>query len=166
MSVTLPKNDVLSALETAFASVSNNKAKFFRQLQQTRRVQPEFHVTLIHRASSASHPELWQRYSEIHAEAGSAENKLGDCKVLLERVVWNDRIMAIVARLVDEGWECANKVAHITVGTRGDEVKPKESNDLLGRWIEHGSGGETGIGEIAIEGRQVVHGTVKGVLSR
>jgi tRNA ligase len=74
--------------------------------------------------------------------------------------------MAIVARLVDEGWECVNKVAHVTVGTRGPEVKPKESNDLLGRWIENGSGDETGIGEIAIEGRQVVHGIVKGVLSR
>lgn len=74
--------------------------------------------------------------------------------------------MAIVARLVDSDWECVNKIAHITVGTRGPEVKPKESNDLLGRWIEQGSGDETGIGEIAIEGRQVVHGTVKGVLSR
>jgi tRNA ligase len=166
MSVTLPKNDILNALETAFASVSNNKAKFFRQLQQTRRLQPDFHVTLIHRASSAAYPALWQKYSEIHAEAGSAENKLGDCKVLLERIVWDDRIMAVVARLVDDGWECVNKVAHVTIGTRGPEVKPKESNDLLGRWIEHGSGDETGIGEIAIEGRQVVHGTVKGVLSR
>ena len=74
--------------------------------------------------------------------------------------------MAIVARLVDEGWECTNKVAHVTVGTRGPEVKPKESNDLLGRWIERGSGDDTGIGEIAIEGRQVVQGTVKGILSR
>jgi tRNA ligase len=80
--------------------------------------------------------------------------------------VWDDRIMAIVARLVDEGWECANTVAHITVGTRGDEVKPKESNDLLKRWLEVGSGDESGIGEVAIEGRQIVEGTVKGVLSR
>lgn len=166
ISVTLPKNDILNALETSFASLSSNKAKFFRQLQETGRVQLEFHVTLIHRASSASHPELWQQYSELHAQAGSAENKLGDCKVLLERIVWDDRIMAIVVRLVDEGWECTNKVAHITVGTRGPDVKPKESNDLLGRWIEHGSGDHTGIGETAIEGRLVVHGTVKGVLSR
>ena len=166
MAVTIPRNDVLDALETAFASVSSNKAKFFRQLQQLRRVQPEFHVTLIHRASSASHPELWHRYSEIHAEAGSAENKLGDCQVLLERIVWDDRIMAIVCRLIDEGWECVNKVSHITVGTQGPDIKPKESNDLLGRWIEQGSGEESGIAEIAIEGRHVLRGTVKGILSR
>ena len=166
MSVNLPKNDVLNALETAFASVSSNKAKFWRELQQYKRVQPEFHVTLIHRASSTSHPDLWHRYSEMHTEAGSAENKLGDCKVLLERVVWDSRIMAIVARLVDEGWECVNKVSHITVGTRAPEVKPKESNDLLERWLEQGSGDHSDIGEIVIEGRQVVHGVVKGVLSR
>jgi tRNA ligase len=86
ISVTLPKSQILDVLETAFASVSNNKARFFRQLQGTRRVQPDFHVTLIHRASAKQHPELWQKYSEIHAEAGSAENKIGSCKVLLERV--------------------------------------------------------------------------------
>jgi tRNA ligase len=74
--------------------------------------------------------------------------------------------MAIVARLVDEGWECVNQVAHVTVGMRGDEVKPKESNDLLKRWLELGSSNETGIGELAIEGRHIVEGTVKGNLSR
>jgi tRNA ligase len=45
-------------------------------------------------------------------------------------------------------------------------VKPKESNDLLRRWIEVGSGDDSGIGEVAIEGRVVVDGTVKGILSR
>jgi tRNA ligase len=76
--------------------------------------------------------------------------------------------MAIVARLVDEdeNWECVNQVAHITVGTGADDVKPKESNDLLKRWIEVGSGDDSGIGEVAIEGRQVIDGTVKGTLSR
>lgn len=74
--------------------------------------------------------------------------------------------MAIVARIVDEGWECTNQVAHITVGTRGEDVKPKESNDLLKRWIEVGSGDDSGIGEVVIGGRHVVDGVVKGVLSR
>lgn len=73
--------------------------------------------------------------------------------------------MAIVVRIVDDGWECTNEIAHITVGTRGNEVKPKESNDLLKRWLAEGSGDETKIGEVAIEGRKVVSGVVKGVLS-
>lgn len=33
-----------------------------------------------------SYPELWERYSAIHEAAGSAENKLGDCQIQLERV--------------------------------------------------------------------------------
>lgn len=74
--------------------------------------------------------------------------------------------MAIVARLVGEGWECANDIPHVTVGTRGADVKPKESNDMLKRWLDHGSGDATGIGEIAIEGPLVVNGTVKAILSR
>ncbi|KAL3420802.1 fungal tRNA ligase adenylyltransferase [Phlyctema vagabunda] len=166
VSVALPTSEILNVLEAAFSSVSSNKARFYQHLQDTRRVQDAFHVTLIHRATSKTHPELWQKYSELHAEAGSAENKLGDCKVVLERIVWDDRIMAIVARLADEEWECTNKIAHITIGTRDKEVKPKESNDLLQRWLIEGSGDASGIGEIAIGDRQTVSGTVKGVLSR
>ncbi len=59
-----------------------------------------------------------------------------------------------------------NAVPHITVGTRGDEVKPKESNDLLKRWLEVGSGEDSGIGEAVIEGNVVLKGEVQGVLSR
>jgi tRNA ligase len=83
-------------------------------------------------------------------------------------VVYDDRIMAIVVRLIDgEGkWECVNKVAHITVGTKDDSVKPKESNDLLARWLELGSGEKTGIQEIVFEGRPTMDGIVRGVLSR
>ncbi|KAH8808342.1 RNA ligase-domain-containing protein [Xylogone sp. PMI_703] len=166
MSVTLPKTDILNALESNFANVSSNKAKFFRQLQQTRRVQPEFHVTLIHRAASTQHPELWQKYVDIWTEAGSAENKLGSCQVQLERIVWDNRIMAIVARLIDAEWECVNQVAHITVGTSSTDIKPKESNDLLKRWLEVGSGDGTGIHDLLVEGQPIIDGTVKGVLSR
>lgn len=73
--------------------------------------------------------------------------------------------MAIVARLVDD-WECSNKIAHVTIGTRSPDVKPKESNDLLNSWLVEGSGDASGIGEVAIEGRPTVRGTVKRVLSR
>ncbi|CZT41852.1 related to tRNA ligase [Rhynchosporium secalis] len=169
VSVNLPKSQILDVLETAFGSVSTNKARFFKQLQNNRRVQADFHVTLIHRANSKAFPELWQKYSTLHAGAADPWNpsaKIGDCKILLEKIVWDNRIMAIVARVVDEQWECTNEVAHVTVGTRGDDVKPKESNDLLKRWIEVGSGDDSGIGEVVIGGRHVVDGVVKGVLSR
>lgn len=102
----------------------------------------------------------------MNAQLDGWDNKLGDCKIMLEKVVWDDRIMAIVARIVDEGWECSNAVAHITIGTRGDDVKPKESNDLLSRWLSGGSGDATGVGEVSLQERPVLDGTVKTVMSR
>lgn len=75
--------------------------------------------------------------------------------------------MAIVVRLIDEQgkWECANRVAHVTVGTRDDSVKPKESNDLLAKWLHEGVS-ESGIGEVVFEDKPTVKGDVRGVLAR
>ncbi|CAJ2512678.1 Uu.00g007970.m01.CDS01 [Anthostomella pinea] len=167
MSVSIPAADVNAALESAFSGVGPEAQRFYKQLQQTRRIQPSFHVTLMHRVSAKEHPELWQRYTTLEAERDPAD-KLGECDVMLERVVFNDRVMAIVVRLVDEEvkWTCVNKVAHVTVGTRDNGVKPKESNDLLQRWLEAGSGEETGIGEWVFEGKPTVKGVVRGVQSR
>ncbi|KAK1768060.1 tRNA ligase 1 [Phialemonium atrogriseum] len=181
MSVDVPTKAVLAALEKAFAGATPEQARFFRHLQGSRRVQARFHVTLMHRASVRERPELgelWERYRREY-EAGlgsSADGRLGVVDVQLERVVHDDRIMAIVVRLVGRGpdggvdgrprWECVNRVAHVTIGTRDESVKPKESNDLLARWLEQGSGGDTGIGELVVEGKPSVEGVVRGVLSR
>ncbi|KFY91081.1 hypothetical protein V498_05670 [Pseudogymnoascus sp. VKM F-4517 (FW-2822)] len=164
ISADIPTKQILDTLEKTF-SAQGTKAAFFRQLQETRRVQPKFHVTLIHRASSRQHPEIWDRYKSLFEVHGDEEKPLGDCQVQLERVVWSDRIMAIVVRLVSEGWECVNPVPHITVGTRADDVKPKESNDLLQQWLQAGSGEETGISETVIQG-VTVDGTVHAVLQK
>lgn len=82
--------------------------------------------------------------------------------------MFDDRIMAIVVRLSDQDdqWHCVNRVAHITVGTRDDTVKPKESNDLLARWLEVGSSPETKISEIVFTEKPALKGTVAPVLAR
>jgi tRNA ligase len=74
--------------------------------------------------------------------------------------------MAIVVRVIDEDWQSVNPIPHITVGTRGDEVKPKESNDVLKRWLEVGSGEDSGIGELVIAGPVILKGNVQGVHSK
>lgn len=76
--------------------------------------------------------------------------------------------MAIVVRLIDEEgtWTCVNRVAHITVGTRDDGVKPKESNDLLRKWLEEGCTGENNINEVVFDSKPSLQGEVKPVLSR
>ncbi|KAI1074063.1 tRNA ligase [Whalleya microplaca] len=173
MSISVPAKEINAALEAAFKGTDAQTQRFYRQLQQSRRIQPLFHVTLMHRAAAKEHPELWQRYQTLEAENQSPDGKLGECDVMLERVVYDDRIMAVVVRLpppATEGepqnWVCTNKIAHVTVGTRDDGVKPKESNDLLARWLERGSGADSGIGERVFEGKPTLKGSVRGVLSR
>ncbi|KAI4164088.1 MAG: hypothetical protein LQ342_002324 [Letrouitia transgressa] len=177
--VSLPTSEVQSTLEKVFANVPPEIAKFYRQLQQSRRLQPSFHVTLMHRAMIDQDPELWSYLLSLHISAqksssssdpggnnnnnngSAAKNELGKCRVRLERVVWDGRVMCIVARLLDEGWKSVNCVSHVTVGTASQAVKPKESNALLERWLEVGSGGETGVGEMMVEGNVVLGGSVR-----
>ncbi|KAL9609819.1 MAG: hypothetical protein Q9167_005446 [Letrouitia subvulpina] len=176
--VALPMSEVQSTLEKVFANVPPETAKFYRQLQQSRRLQPTFHVTLMHRATIEQDPELWSYLSSLHISAqdlssgnnnsnsNAAKNEMGKCRVRLERVVWDGRVMCIVARLLDEGWKCVNCVSHVTVGTASPAIKPKESNALLERWLEVGSGGETGVGEVLVEGNVVLGGSVRAMTQR
>lgn len=171
LSVSVSSQEVNAVLERAFKGADSPTSRFYMQLKQTRRVQPKFHVTLLHRAASKDHPDLWHKYTLLQNQVeatGNPEGKLGECDVMLERVVFDDRIMAIVVRLSDQDdqWQCVNRVAHITVGTRDDSVKPKESNDLLARWLEVGSSPETQIGEIVFTEKPVLKGTVAPVLAR
>ena len=165
--------------EQMFSSLPADVAKFYRQLQNSRRIQPAFHVTLIHRASISSNPELWSNLSGLYTDAADREAsanrtnassapdpQLGKCQVLIERVVWDHRVMCIVTRLQDEGWETANRIPHITVGTANKDIKPKESNDLLDRWIEKGTGPESGISEKEFPAGLVLDGSVRVAMSR
>jgi tRNA ligase len=187
--VRLPAQRVTSILEAIFRDKNAETARVYRQLKQSRRVQAEFHVTLIHRASAAQHEQYWNDLSRIHhdifhpmwekaAIEGTThaipEPELGKCQVLLERVVWDSRLIAFVVRLVSESseaegkpaFETVNKVAHVTVGTVNPNVKPKESNDLLVKWLDVGSGGSTGIHEEKVLESVVLEGSVRGVLQR
>lgn len=190
--VSLPTERVNTVLEATFKDQDANTTKFYNQLKNGRRVQPAFHVTLMHRASVSQHPQYWEQLSEMHKETVSKamaalsiepeaplQPELGKCLVHFERLVWDDRIMTFVVRL-DSGaaaaqqsegsagvkFESVNQVAHVTVGTVNTSVKPKESNDLLQRWLEAGSSEENGIKELKIKGSIVMDGVVKGILQR
>ena len=166
--IRVPTPTVLAALESTFSHQDRSVARFYRQLQQSRRIQPAFHVTLIHRASIPQHTELWQQLTSLHLKAKSSQANapdpvLGNCGIRLERVVWDNRVMAIVARIIDEGWSSVNAIPHITVGTADTSIKPKESNDLLQRWSQIGANEESGISELAIGGGEQIWGEVKSV---
>lgn len=76
--------------------------------------------------------------------------------------------MAIVVRIDDKDstWECSNRVAHITVGTRDSTVKPKESNDMLAKWLDQGITPGGNIQEVVFKDKVTVTCQVLPVLSR
>ena len=169
--VRLPTNDIISALDKTFSSLLPDQARFYRQLQGSRRLQPAFHVTLMHKASITSNPDLWSHLTSLHSNAVSesaSQNKptfdppLGTCRVHLVRVVWDQRVMCIVARLQDPGWETANAIPHITIGTASADIKPKESNDLLQQWMR--TGPVNGIMEQELGPHTDLQGSVRAVM--
>lgn len=172
--IRLPSGEIHASLESVFSPLTTETSKFYYQLKKSRRIKSSFHVTLMHRLSLEQNPELWDRLTSLHSAAlassstpnsdHSSDHILGKCRVQLERVVWDRRVMCIVARLLDEGWETSNTVAHVTIGTASPHIKPIESNSLLERWMELGSGGTTGLQEAEIKGNTIVHGDVKAMM--
>lgn len=167
-------DEVISILNKGFDCTPNHVAIFYRQLGHLRRIQTAFHVTLIHRSSQQSHPGLWSHLLTLYSNAlNNQENKnsaypdplLGTCIVELERVVWDSRIMCVMVRLLDD-WKTANTHAHITIGTASADIKPKESNDLLQRYIEKGANTETGIQEMRIAEGTKLDGSVRAVMQQ
>lgn len=172
-SLSLPTEEFVLKLEEILASPPSDRAiphevsRFYSQLKQTRRLQDKFHVTLMHRASISKNPNLWSRLSSLHTEAcklsSEFEPQLGKCQVQLETIVYGAGVMCIVVRLLDESWQTTNNVAHITLGTATQSIKPKESNTLLERWLRDGKTG--GIEDYKIPGSVVLFGIVKAVRS-
>ena len=169
--VRLQTNEVISALEETFSSLPPDQAKFFRQLMASRRIQPSFHVTLMHRASITPNSTLWAHLTSLHSNAVSEsaiqskptfDPQLGACRVRLERVVWNQRVMCIVVKLVDPGWDCANPIPHVTAGTASADIKPKESNDLLQLWSRNGA--VDGIMDQELDISAELYGSVRAVM--
>ncbi|OAP60758.1 hypothetical protein AYL99_05760 [Fonsecaea erecta] len=177
-SISMPTRNIESILASMFEHAPAEEARMYRMLKQSRRLQNEFHVTLIHRASATQDPKLWEMYREEYRKAMAGKNltnknelapTLGQARVKLERVVWDDRIMAFVVRIYPgaEGpsWRSANAITHITVGTAGPDIKPKESNDLLAQWESGETKGRL-IHDKEVPGGVILDGDVKAVFQR
>lgn len=175
---TVSSTVITSTLASLFQKASPEESKMYNLLKQSRRIQNDFHVTLIHRASRETHSQLWEWYEATYRQAlldsaGQEKDRfnpsLGPARLRLERLVWNDRVMAIVVRIlpVDHhpALESANDVPHITIGTANAGIKPKESNDLLARWMGDSHEGSR-IYDKEVPGMKVLEGTVRAVLRR
>jgi tRNA ligase len=186
-SVRLDAGRINSILDSAFADKDESTARFYNQLKQSGRIQDEFHVTLIHRASAAQNAQYWDKLSKVYDTSvktnnAASEPDLGKCDVMLERVVWDNRIMCFVVRLngsstlqldsetgtttEELSFATVNNIAHVTIGTSNPKIKPFESNALLNKWVNAGTGPQTGIQDMSIQGNIVLNGSVKAVLQR
>lgn len=179
--VQVPTNIVSATLQSMFAQVSSpDVARMYGFLSQQRRIQNEFHVTLIHRASASEHHDTWTQLGNLYAKhsqptpdpaSAISSPQLGLCSVRLERLVWDNRVMAFLVRLgpvegSNEHFSSTNKLPHITVGTASPDIKPKESNDLLAKWMQEGSTPQNGIRDMLVAGNVELVGSVKCILSR
>lgn len=178
--VQVPASRVSGTLKTMFAQSSAEVARMYNALSSARRIQAEFHVTLIHRANSGEHRDAWAYLSDLYAKQSEATAdrpfalpgpKLGLCSVRLERLVWDNRVMAFLVRLgpaegSNEHFSSTNRLPHITIGTASPDVKPKESNDLLARWEQEGCTLQNGIHDMLVPETLELEGTVKCILSR
>ncbi|POS86774.1 hypothetical protein EPUL_001535, partial [Erysiphe pulchra] len=158
--IKLEAPQIRQILTNAFETSSPDTRVFWEQLIRTNRVQSGFHITLIHCSAAKNYQILWKKYSDMYAkktvDIGKNKECIGQCRALLEMVVWDSRVMAVVVRLIDKGWECVNAVAHITIGTREESIKPKESNDLLLRWSNDS---DPTIKTLVIDSHPIINGT-------
>lgn len=174
--INLSATNINSILSSLFAGSSAEEKRFYKQLKGQNRIQAAFHVTLIHRASAQSNPQVWQHYTDLYRDVLVKSNNsteqapsLGQARLRLERVLWDERIMAILVRILPSSngssWECANAYPHITIGTAGDGIKPKESNDMIQHWLSSDDAAAQ-IHSKDVPGMTEIEGAVKPVLQR
>ncbi|EMD34614.1 hypothetical protein CERSUDRAFT_116777 [Gelatoporia subvermispora B] len=167
----LDVDDVLSA-RMAEADVSAEGKDFFEKLKSNKRVTKRPHVTIVHSKALPAQQELWDRCMGLHSLAVPPL-----LSFRLSRLVWNDRIMAVVVSdlaVSNEEEDVENKALdfvvklppevkdrlHITVGTRDDSVPPVEAKDLVVEWKKQGDNNEMN----SLELKDVwVKGRVKGL---
>lgn len=177
-SVDLPPQMVIDTLENTFKNSAPEIARVYKNLKQQGRVYRNFHVTLMHKSDANASPanmQLWSTYTQmVRAQSntkaeGTSSRLLGICDVRLKRIVFNDRVMAIVVTLNDwnNQWKSTNAIPHITIGTRDRSVPPKESNTLLPLWAEgEYNHQQDTIREIAIPTSPVIEGEVKAIFAK
>jgi tRNA ligase len=159
-SISVPAAQINTIVENAFATQSDGDDWFYKSLCSKGRIQPAFHVTLAHRANFKTYPQVWEAYEKRLAGCLGRGN-MGVTKVMLEKIIWNGKLMAITVSIPDQSIVTSNLVNHITLGTSSSAVKPKESNDMLKAWKDGDQ-----MHELALPDGTVVEGVIKAVEAR
>lgn len=131
--ISVDRNRVISILET---NIGDNDT--WKELKNSRLIQPEFHVTLSHLSSLQNNEKNklnWAALGDLFQQL-KVKNKNGKlmfnhyCDLVLRRVVINkDKLITVEVNL-EQDLPYNNKHLHITIGTLNG-IKPFESNATL-----------------------------------
>lgn len=153
---------IINILEEMYPGNSQNvdgAGEMYKNLKNSGRIQPKFHVTLIHKNDNKlpEYPAYWAELSDLNAQASAQTpaEKMGYCKVHITNLVCNGRVLAFAVSLSPSKWRSMNEIAHITIGTSDNSVKPFESNDMMQDWQENR--GDV----VAIQVNEVLEGVVE-----
>ncbi|KTW27583.1 tRNA ligase [Pneumocystis jirovecii RU7] len=130
------KDNLALYVEEIMQGQSEEKRTFWEHLKSLSRVQHTFHVTLIHIADKSKYPEIWDSYLSRIDKHGV----ICQANVEFTHLVWNSRIMALAAKIIDAQKKkliSVNLYPHATIGTENKMIFAKESNDLLAFWKSH-----------------------------
>ncbi|KTW25784.1 hypothetical protein T552_03397 [Pneumocystis carinii B80] len=127
------KDDLALYIEQIMKDQKKEVSAFWEHLKSSKRVQSTFHVTLIHVSDKSEYPKIWQYYLSQMNSSGVV------CSAHVEftYLVWNSRIMALVAAILDienKKIQLATPIPHTTIGTENKTIHPKEANDMLALW--------------------------------
>ncbi|KAG5519483.1 hypothetical protein PMAC_002110 [Pneumocystis sp. 'macacae'] len=130
------KDNLALYIEEIMRMQTEEKRMFWEHLKSLSRVQHTFHVTLIHISEKLKYSEIWNSY------LSRIDNHGVICQASVEftHLVWNSRIMALAAKIIDSQKKkliSVNPYPHATIGTENKTILPKESNDLLCFWKSH-----------------------------
>ncbi|EMR08259.1 hypothetical protein PNEG_03426 [Pneumocystis murina B123] len=127
------KDDLAPYIEQIMKDQKKEVSAFWEHLKRSKRVQSTFHVTLIHISDKSKYPEIWQYYLSQMDSSGV----VCSAQVEFTYLVWDSRIMALVAVILDmenKKIQSANPILHATIGTENKTIHPKEANDMLALW--------------------------------
>jgi tRNA ligase len=149
--------------------------QLWKTLTDDQRVTEHPHITLVHQASLKSGSEkgakrLW--------EACSESNRDVSVKFRLSHLIYNSRIMALVAEPASFSESSSPQFSeilkamdpstlerlHITVGTANSSVKPVEAGELVLKWRQQKLKPEEG-GAIPLSNNDLLSGNVEGLWS-
>lgn len=135
----------------------------WKTIKENKRIQDSFHMTLSHamsKSKSSVNGEIWTRLGrefavnqkkKATAQMDKLQNVVADVRV--EKIVVIDNVLVVLKVKVNRFYKCkdgnlteyaedlptTNKHLHVTIGTKTEAIKPRESNSYLEKLFEAGN---------------------------